>query len=255
MVVAHSTARRSLQLAVEQRSAKRHMLGDTLAWALFANGLDDEAKQVSQAALDAAPPAERKEYEGYLQKLEAAITAAPQMLADAENELARLEGVVRERQTYEFANEADRFLFNTMARVERDVVAFLGESGERIDVQRRLSWAERIDALTKGHPNARVTWATVREALRKADGASASELYGAKYHKDHPIDLTPQTGLVPIGMNPETKLWEFYHLRSAYDPRTGTDPAAIPIPRHAADGSIPVTEKQEILLHQDILSH
>ncbi len=41
-------------------------------------------------------------------------------------------------------------------------------------------------------------------------------------------------GLVPIGMNPETKLWEFYDLRSAWDGKC--DPAAIEIPQHVQDG-------------------
>ncbi|MFH0944888.1 MAG: formylglycine-generating enzyme family protein [Planctomycetota bacterium] len=61
----------------------------------------------------------------------------------------------------------------------------------------------------------------------------ASELY-----RDIPIDLQPQMGLVPIGMNPVTRLWEFYHLRSAWDPASGLDPADLPIPEHADDGSI-----------------
>ena len=39
-------------------------------------------------------------------------------------------------------------------------------------------------------------------------------------------------------MNPKTKLWEFYHLRSAWDPSKGKDPATVKIPKHATDGSL-----------------
>jgi len=46
---------------------------------------------------------------------------------------------------------------------------------------------------------------------------------------------------VPIGMNPVTKLWEFYHLRSAWEDVTGIDPAELPIPRHRDDGGIELT--------------
>ena len=63
---------------------------------------------------------------------------------------------------------------------------------------------------------------------------TASKLYG-----EVSIELIPQMGLVPLGMNPETKLWEFYHLRSAWD---GTsDPTTIALPTHREDGSIEVT--------------
>ena len=62
-------------------------------------------------------------------------------------------------------------------------------------------------------------WAAARDAIAKADGVVASELY-----RQHPIALVPQIGLVPIGVNPVTKLWEFYHLRSG-SPKT-------PIPAH-----------------------
>jgi formylglycine-generating enzyme required for sulfatase activity len=45
--------------------------------------------------------------------------------------------------------------------------------------------------------------------------------------------------LVPIGCNPATGYWEFYHLPSAWD--RSSDPGAISIPEHRADGSIEVT--------------
>ncbi len=55
-----------------------------------------------------------------------------------------------------------------------------------------------------------------------------------------PIDFANDAflGLVPLGVNPVTKLLEFYDLRSAWD--GASDPSTIPIPRIAADGSIRV---------------
>ncbi len=46
--------------------------------------------------------------------------------------------------------------------------------------------------------------------------------------------LDPQDGLLPIGMNRATDLWESDHPGSAADPEQ--------IPAHAADGSIEVGE-------------
>lgn len=48
-------------------------------------------------------------------------------------------------------------------------------------------------------------WSTAHEAIQ------ASNLYGG-------LQLIPQLGLVPIGANPETGLWEFYHLESRERP-------------------------------------
>ncbi|MCB9883250.1 MAG: SUMF1/EgtB/PvdO family nonheme iron enzyme [Planctomycetes bacterium] len=130
----------------------------------------------------------------------------------------------------------------TITTAERFLSDTLGEWTEQFDtlvrtnlpsVERRLAWSKRIDALTTGHPNARVSWEEAREAIRAADGVRAHERYSATM-----LDISPQTGLVPIGMNPVTKLWEFYDLRTACDVAGGADPAELAIPRHERDGSI-----------------
>jgi formylglycine-generating enzyme required for sulfatase activity len=109
-------------------------------------------------------------------------------------------------------------------------------SKEKARVEERLRWARRIAELSRKHPNARVTWEDARAALAKADGVAASERY-----RGQAIELRDEDviGLVPIGMNPVMKLWEFYELRSAWDGKG--DPAAMPIPRHdPKNGSIAV---------------
>jgi formylglycine-generating enzyme required for sulfatase activity len=218
----------------------RHDALVMLAWAYFANGLDDKAISASDEAFKVKDPQGDDSRLAAGKKLQRAIADAVQVLADAERELARLDAVIRGRHTWRFDSEADEFLHRSLVRAEHELVAFLGARGPRRDVQRRLSWANRIKALTEDHPNARVTWDEVREALLSPNGKNANELYGHEYSEHHPIDLPPQPGLVPIGKNPMTGLWEFYHLRSAYDPDTKADPTAIPIPRHAEDGSIQV---------------
>jgi formylglycine-generating enzyme required for sulfatase activity len=122
-------------------------------------------------------------------------------------------------------------LHSTLSTLLSDLATF--EADTVAGVRRRLTWAEHIEDLTLHHPNARVTWDEARAALAKADDVVASTLY-----REMPIDLKPQIGLVPIGMNPVTKLWEFYDLRSACDLKAGEDPAKLEIPAHREDGSI-----------------
>ena len=49
---------------------------DTLAWALFANGLHDEAAAESARALELASEAEKAAYQGYLERLRSMVEAA-----------------------------------------------------------------------------------------------------------------------------------------------------------------------------------
>jgi serine/threonine protein kinase/formylglycine-generating enzyme required for sulfatase activity len=102
---------------------------------------------------------------------------------------------------------------------------------EVAEIRRRLAWATRLPELTTAHPHSRRTWAEARAAVAAADGVTASQLYAAS-----PIDLVPQLGLVPIGMNPATRLWEFYDLRSAYDATRDSDAGELAIPVHGDDG-------------------
>jgi len=221
-------------------SLEKPMLLDTLAWALFENGFDEEARQASASAVEAVPEEQKQAYAGSLETLKEAITAASSpaglaSLSDLEKERAALLAELAERRTWRFESESQRFLHATLSDLSQQIADF--EEGEHRRVQQRLNWARRIDELTRDHPNAVFTWADARHVLAAADGVLASKLY-----RERPIDLQPQLGLVPIGMNPVTKLWEFYHLRSAWDPSSDVDPAGLPIPEHEEDGSIEVQD-------------
>jgi len=119
---------------------------------------------------------------------------------------------------------SQRFLRDTFTALTQktDLLA-----NRRREVIARRAWAQGIEAPTLAHRHARVTWGEARAAIARADGVVASTLY-----REHPIDLIPQMGLVPIGMNPVTRLWEFYELRSAIDPAAGVDPGDVAIPQH-----------------------
>ncbi|MBX3464319.1 MAG: SUMF1/EgtB/PvdO family nonheme iron enzyme [Planctomycetes bacterium] len=201
---------------------------DTLAWALVANGQDGEARQASERALNLAPEAEAVAYEQYLQDVQAAVEQAAEVLATAEQQLAELTAVVSARRTFRFELESQRFLHDALVELLGKLVSL--EAKEKAAVDRRLFWAKQIQGLTLAHPNARHTWAAVRAAIA-----------GNPNYAGQSIELRDQDimGLVPIGANPVTGLWEFYELRSAWDGEQ--DPRAIAIPVHEPDGSIRVT--------------
>jgi serine/threonine protein kinase/formylglycine-generating enzyme required for sulfatase activity len=208
----------------------RFELLDTLAWALVANGQDEEARQRSAEALAAAPAAQKSSYEGHQRDVEQAIANAAALLAEAEAAHASLTADLDTRRTWTFADEAPRFLHDTLSELLGKLARL--ESNEKAAVEQRLAWARRIEDVSIVRHRAR--WDEARAAIRSSD----------KY-RDVPIDLRPQIGLVPIGENPVTGLWEFYELRSAWDGTT--DAAAIAIPAHRADGSIEVTGETGIV--------
>ncbi|HEU4418552.1 MAG TPA: bifunctional serine/threonine-protein kinase/formylglycine-generating enzyme family protein [Planctomycetota bacterium] len=218
---------------------EQHAYLDTLAWALFANGQDAAARTESEKALRDAPGPDQPAFRGYLQDLETAIANAAGELAAAEQQLRLVTEAVGTRRTFRFELESQRFLHDTLADLlqKLDWLAH-----EQQAVRQALSWASQIDDLTLAHPNARHTWGAVRAAIAKADDIVASRRYAGRG-----IELRDQdvTGLVPIGMNPVTKLWEFYELRSAWD--GSSDPQRIAIPEHDAGGRIQVGEHTGIV--------
>ena len=223
-------ARRAVSLAPETGD-DRAMVTDTLAWALFAIGLDAEAVEQSKAALSAATKSKRGEYEGRLKKLQAAVKAAKGASATtAINYLAEHVSELRDVVfPLAFEDAADQFLHDTLKGLVTDIDSFA--KTEVTAVEQRLAWSERVEELTITRHQAK--WDEARLAVLAADGVTASKRYATKR-----FELKPQMGLIPIGMNPQSKLWEFYHLRSAWDPDKQPDPAAIEIPTYGENGKL-----------------
>lgn len=97
------------------------------------------------------------------------------------------------------------------------------------EVARRLRFAEQVRAATFERSSG-PTWADVR-----ADLATSSRLPRTFTIRDEDV-----CGLVPIGKNPASGLWEFYDLRSAWD--GASEPGSIPVPSHDARGDIVVND-------------
>ncbi len=205
----------------------------TLAWALLWNGQDMAAREVMDAAVAKAGPDQHAKYRDWRSGVEEAITRRAQTLAGVEQQAQALRAAMAQEVELHFASESEEFLYRALQEL-RDRLVIVQDRQD--SVQMRLRWAKVVRDLTLHHPHARHTWDEVRRAI----GTSA------RYAGCH-IELGDDdvVGLVPIGENPVSHLWEFYELRSAWN---GTsDPRQIPIPQHAADGSIAVTDDTGIV--------
>ena len=207
---------------------------DTLAWALFGNGHDEEALRtaalVPQRAIGKLPESlvdlERRVAE--------AIAGRQPRREQLVRQVAALDAEIDQQRTFRLPEQGQQFLYDTLAVLRDKLDQPLAGMKQR--VAQRLSWAQRLGAASRSHPKAKVTWAYARAAIARADGVVASKLYAGV---SLPLADDEVVGLVPIGMNPVTKLWEFYDLGSAGD--GAGDPAAVAIPTFAQDGSIAVT--------------
>lgn len=215
--------------------------GDTLSWALFFCGRDQEALSVARQNVELAG-ARRADFEKYVTELEARIAAlggdaSEAVVAAAEHELQELADELR---SWQFGSQPDEKAAGFLHGALMDLLERLEILKSKKDgVLQRLPWANEVTELTHAAHDGYPTWTEARAAIAQADGVVASKLYAGKS-----IALPDEAviGLVPIGMNPVTLLWEFYDLRSAWDDTTNqTDPSAIKIPKHEADGSIKVT--------------
>ena len=127
--------------------------------------------------------------------------------------------------------EARSILLRTLRELEPKLAAFVGDNGTVADVTRRLASASTIAARSVDANDGR--WPAAIAAISAADDVVASSRYRG-------LQLTPQMGLAPIGMDPESKLWEFHDVDSAA-PGAGT-----PV-RDAATGRLVMTAETGVV--------
>jgi formylglycine-generating enzyme required for sulfatase activity/serine/threonine protein kinase len=103
-----------------------------------------------------------------------------------------------------FAEPADQFLHDTLVRLREGLVRLETETIPAME--KRHAWATTVD---------RRTVAEERAAWDRAIASIASESECPLYRG---YRLTPQTGLVPLSRDPQSGLWEFWHVRSGARP-------------------------------------
>ena len=215
------------------RSAPEYLVQQRLAAAWMGVGDIDASVAAAETLVSLVPDSARKMAGEFVAEMASQReylqgTAVLERIAVLESEaaerLVRIDGELPR----EFAAATDRFLNDAMRPLVGEIDHVVGEVAR--DVRQRLAWAEAVERLTLDHPGAAFTWEQARTAI------AASERY-----RQQPIELMPQLGLVPLGENPATGLWEFYDLRSAWDPAQSIDTASsLAIPRHDSSGHVAV---------------
>lgn len=106
---------------------------------------------------------------------------------------------------YRFEDTADQGTYTTLTSLEQRLTDIAGPNGLIERVASRCRVAETVQRRTIDDHRQR--WERAIAAIRASDDVSASKLY-------RNLELTPQIGLVPIGMNVRSKLWEFAYPAS-----------------------------------------
>jgi serine/threonine protein kinase/formylglycine-generating enzyme required for sulfatase activity len=139
------------------------------------------------------------------------IKANDGRLRALEREKSELEAKAGKRLTWEFESPADKFKHDQLAALVRDLDCFVGEGGggrpTRKDVAERLDFARNLKKRTIDDYAG--NWRDAIAAIAK------SPLYGG-------YQLKEQLGLIPLGPDPGTGLFEFTEVQ------TGA-----PVPREA----------------------
>lgn len=236
----HALACARLAVVKGSGSEDEHHFLTALAYALLANGQDSEARRIMTLAISKAPAAAQVALRNAARLLDQEITDAPQILDKAAQDLQALSAAVDRRRHVRFEQKAQQFLYEHLDSLLEKLGRL--DTGEKVQVQRRLEWARQILSLSLAHPNARHTWAEARDSIAKADDMVASKQYRGRGILLHDDDIV---GLVPIGMNKVTKLWEFYDLRTAWDGASA--PRSIRIPELDHEGRIHVVDDTGIV--------
>lgn len=207
---------------------------DTLAWALLANGRTAEARAASARARATAPPDAAAAFAGYEELLVAAIDGLAARITAAGDQARTLSARIDAGGPLRFDDPAQQFLVDALTDLKGKLDGPLQVRAR--SVARRIAFASCVREATFAHPQAPASWPEARAAI-----AANPRYQGAA------ISLADDEvlGLVPIGANPATGLWEFYDLASAWD--GAQDPATLPIPRHDRDGRIPVATSTGIV--------
>jgi serine/threonine protein kinase/formylglycine-generating enzyme required for sulfatase activity len=221
-------AERAIELASD---GERSGIAATLSQAYFAVGRDDEALGMAFMAVDEAPEEERVSREAALAALENAvaeknseegISAEAEVIEQLDQQLSDLKQRVRERHVWTFSEESEA---KARARWWHNQL-----SGLIVDL--KTLTAPGVGLLTQGGVSEEHGWSAPRRlafARRLEAGFDSGGEYGVRWAEALPeinatypgLSLAPQIGLVPMGADPESGLWEFWHVQTGMEPVRG----------------------------------
>ncbi len=202
-------AERNERAAKEQEALAKREKANVLRLSAFQT-LDDLVKEADE--LWPPEPALVDRYRGWLVRAESLAAKIPEF----QNSLSEMEA----RALPSSASEDDRWWHAQMQKLVAALSAFAdeehgllhGNSAEHgAGVALRLDFAQSIEARSSGDPR----WKEALEAISRSEPYRYTEWPGGS--------LAPQLGLVPIGEDPASHLWEFAHLQSGEPPLRGAD--------------------------------
>ena len=206
----------------EARPHEAHLVADTLAWAWFANGHDEEALAESERAAALAPPNDAPAVEESRARLVEAVrrAATGEALEDLERRREQLRARAAQRRTWSFGSFEDHSQHQVLSLMSEtwewlfdpDTGMLEGISPEHgWGIERRKAWAEGVAERTTDGAAARARW---DEAIASIADERECPLYGG-------LEIAPQVGLLPLRRNDASGLWEFAHLQTGEPARVG----------------------------------
>jgi serine/threonine protein kinase/formylglycine-generating enzyme required for sulfatase activity len=249
LVRAMLLARRGVELSSEAKS--RAMVRKTYAWSLLWLGRFDEAIAQSQKAVEESENgdelvsnltrireevaswsgAARAEREAELAQKRVELAARKSSLeadiaakkAEYERRLAALREVCFERRTWRFSDSQLEWLHERLTKLESELL-WLSQMNEaavaaHLTEKAQSRWSEAIEGIARSPKYAGRKWPSGER-------------------------LTPQAGLLPLGENPVTGLWEFVHLQTGVEPELGADVRVL----RDAEGRLSLTPETGMVL-------
>ncbi len=215
-------ARRAVAAASE---SKRGGIRDSLAWALFKLGRVDEATSEETTASKEPGGESLTDSAKTLGEKIAAWRGDEVAKRKAEREklageVADLDRVVGEQREFEYDDPEASWWDRQLSKLVGDLEALRDpKTGLMSDVlaepfgwgvTKRYEFAKTIEERSVKGPDAQKRWADASAAIK------TSPKYGG-------LLLKPQLGLLPIGPDPASGLWEFAHLQTGEPPVRGAD--------------------------------
>ena len=197
-----------------------------LARAYLALGRDEEAREAAAKARHLAGDQNTETDQDLIDAIEAATTTEAGRLESVEAEVVRLESEhedlmarIDERDEWRYADGTrSGWWDNQLAKLVEGLKelsieesSLMGESwleGQGLGVTARLKLAEQLERDFAPGTEFFERWEAALPRMR--------EVYPG-------IDLSMQLGLVPIGPDPRSGLWEFWHVPTGAEPQRGTD--------------------------------
>jgi len=153
-------------------------------------------------ALWPAYPAKIPEYDAWIGRAEQLVGR----LATHRAALAKLEAqaVDSGAGSPRFATTEELWQFDVLSELVADIERFAADEGLLADVRARREFAETIEERTVSGEDAVFLWGGAMDSI-------ASESQCPQYGG---LEIEPQLGLLPLGQDRESGLWEFAHVQS-----------------------------------------